>query len=148
MIRLWIPGPLPGLNEIIDAKARKRGKWDAYADMKRKWGGTIALLAQAQRLERIPDESVFTYLFIEPNRRRDPSNIVAGGVKLIEDALQEAGVLENDGWKSVAGIRAYWALADVNNGAGFGGVLLNVFPFPVSEEEMLESFRGRGGKVS
>lgn len=108
MQRLWIPGPLPGLNDIIDAKGNRfRSGYDAYSSLKRKWGQTVALLARAQRFRRL-EEGHFVYLFREPNRRRDPSNFVAGGVKIVEDALQEAELLPNDGWKQVLSIDPHW----------------------------------------
>ncbi len=110
-VTLFIPGPLPGLNEIINAKGNTRGKWNAYSKMKKHWGGLIALLARAKGIETIPEGSRFYYRCVEPNRSRDPSNIIAGAVKLIEDGLQEAGILENDGWKHVAGISVGWSVA-------------------------------------
>lgn len=109
MPRLWIPGPLPGLNEIIDARARANGKWNGYAVMKKSMGVKVALFANAARLEKI-GPSHFSYFFIEPNKRRDPSNFIAGGIKIIEDGLQEAGLLDNDGWKHVLSIRTRWSV--------------------------------------
>jgi hypothetical protein len=111
MKRLFIPHVLPGLNEILDARKRKlvgagRGG-DMYNLMKSRWATVIKGLAHQQGFD-VQEGGYFTYLFLEPNRRRDPSNIVAGGVKLIEDALQEAGLLGGDGWKHVLGIAPYW----------------------------------------
>ena len=103
MKRLFIPGPLPGLNEIINAKGNAYGGGaSAYTKMKKQWCGTIALLAHSQGIKTI-GSGHFTYLFRERDKRRDPSNIAAGAVKLIEDGLQTAGLLENDGWKQVLG---------------------------------------------
>lgn len=96
---LWIPGRLPGLNELLEAKgskvreARHRAKNDAQAK--------IALFARSQ-LKPVK-RATFHYEFHEPNRKRDPSNIAAGAIKIIEDALQLAGIIDNDGWKAVAG---------------------------------------------
>lgn len=113
MQKLRVPGRLPGLNEVIAAKGNSRvgkrgGRWDAYQGLKRETGQTIALLAIAQRFR--VEGKAFTYVFAEPDRRRDPSNFIAGGVKLIEDALQGAGLLENDGWDQVGEIRAHWCV--------------------------------------
>ena len=44
-----------------------------------------------------------TYTWHRKNRRTDPSN-VAWGTKYIEDALQRAGVLRNDGPREIASI--------------------------------------------
>lgn len=116
MHRLWIPGPLPGLNEILEARIlegvrRARGKtgWTSgtYSEMKRKWGDMIRNLAEAYETPLYPEGAHLTYLIFEPNRRRDPSNVRCGAVKLIEDGLQEAGVLRNDGWKDVLDSREH-----------------------------------------
>ena len=44
-----------------------------------------------------------TYTWHRKNKRTDPSN-VAWGTKYIEDALQRAGVLRNDGPREIASI--------------------------------------------
>lgn len=107
MQKLWIRGRLPGLNEILDARMVRRGRWNRYSELKRTWANQVALQARVQRTVPIA-AGAFTYLFVEPDRRRDPSNIAAGGVKLIEDALQAAGLLEGDGWSVVRDLRCHW----------------------------------------
>lgn len=120
--QLWIPGRLPGLNEIILASSKRSGKYSPYAKLKEQWGGTIALLAHAQNFPRLVGRHDFYYEFLEPNMRRDPSNFIAGGVKIIEDALQLAGLLDGDGWKNVASIRVTHRAKK----EGFG-IMLRVF---------------------
>jgi hypothetical protein len=112
---LFIPGPLPGLNEIIDAKARTSKtagsggrRWDAYSDMKRALGVKVMLVARARGFKKIEKPAIFMFEFLEPNRRRDPDNFVSGGKKVIFDALQEAGLLENDNWEWVKGFPCSW----------------------------------------
>lgn len=134
---VFIPGPLPGLNEILDAQARGRrvyvkNRWvrmSRYAAMKKKWGGTVALLAQTAGWVFM-EEDYFAYMFVEPNRRRDPSNFVGGGVKLVEDGLQESGLLANDGWKHVAGIQVGWVVGEQP------GIRLVVGSRPMTATEM------------
>lgn len=46
---------------------------------------------------------IIHYEWYEPNRKRDLDNIAGFGHKVIQDALVECGVLENDGWKEVIG---------------------------------------------
>jgi hypothetical protein len=113
---LWIPGPLPGLNEVLDARGvvmRNRAggtrRFDGYAKLKRAWATKIGLYAREQQFTRV-EFAAFSYLFVESSRRRDPSNIIAGGVKLLEDSLQEAGLLAGDGWANVTAIAPYWVL--------------------------------------
>lgn len=69
----------------------------------------MATLARAAGLPKI-EPSHFHYRFVELSRRRDPLNFLAGGIKLIEDGLQEAGVLENDGWTHVLSISTEWSV--------------------------------------
>ena len=116
MSRLFVPGPLPGLNEILRAKgARFRGGNNGYNKMKMAWAETVGMLAHAAGWK--PEGKCFTYLFRERDMRRDPSNFVAGGVKLIEDALQDCGLLENDGWKQVEAFAAHWLVDKETPGA-------------------------------
>jgi hypothetical protein len=81
-------------------------QWNRYSDMKKQWGSNIKLLCFKRRFEFI-ERSCFTYLFVEPNRGRDKSNVIGGGVKLIEDGLIESGVIKGDGWAVVNDIRSY-----------------------------------------
>jgi Holliday junction resolvase RusA-like endonuclease len=125
---LFIPGPLPGMNEIIDAKARSsmtvgRGgkRWDAYSDMKRAVGAKVMMLARASGFKKITTPAVFLFEVREPNKRRDPDNFCSGAEKMIFDALQEAGLLENDGWKQVKAISRTWSVSKLAP-----GVLLTV----------------------
>lgn len=114
MQRLWIPGRVPGLNEILDARAsfghvvNASGKrYNAYSALKKQWGARVKLCANIARIKSI-ESAYFTYLFRERDKRRDPSNFCAGGAKIIEDALKEAGIIRNDGWSVVEGIAHYW----------------------------------------
>ena len=104
---LWVSGRLPGLNDIIEQSAGASSGWSKYNQTKQAWSANIGLLAAMKGVGAIPP-GYFTYLFAEPNCRRDPSNVVAGGVKLIEDALQAAKLLKNDGWTDVLGFCGYW----------------------------------------
>jgi hypothetical protein len=105
------------MNEILEARGKIRRikdqvvRHDGYNDMKRSWTHTITLLARSQRFQPV-EYGCFTYLWFEPNRKRDPSNFTAGGRKIVEDALQEAGLLAGDGWKHVLDIRDLWLVSE------------------------------------
>ncbi len=116
---LWVPGKLPGLNEIIDAKrsvvsGTGKRRPDGYSKLKKQWSQTIRIHALQQRLAPVPEAAHFTYFCVEENKRRDPGNFLAGAQKLIEDALQEANVLEGDGWKHVLSITSHWIVGQPN----------------------------------
>lgn len=112
---LWIPGPLPGLNEVIDAKSRVYGRKgaarsDGYAKLKARWTADIKVHILRQAFRPVDAPAYFTYLHVEHARRRDPSNFVAGARKIVEDALKTSGMIPNDGWEHVKGFRDFWTL--------------------------------------
>ena len=116
---VWVPGKLPGLNDLIDARGRGHGNgpnaWsgDGYSRMKAFWSRKVVEAARDCETAPARRPAWFSYLFVEETMRRDPSNFIGGGVKLIEDGLQEAGILANDGWKDILGIVPMWTKGPV-----------------------------------
>lgn len=53
--------------------------------------------------KKIQGKVAIHYRYYEASRRRDPSNVSSFAVKVIEDALQACGVLEDDGWNNIQG---------------------------------------------
>ncbi len=121
----FVPGKVPSLNELLDAKGGtapkvasiimrhlpKKGKargarFDAYNDIKQDWKHRTvsAIGAPFVRVKAC----YFAYLVVEQEMRRDPSNICASAIKFIEDGIVEAGVMKDDGWQNVLGIRVHW----------------------------------------
>ena len=121
----FVPGKVPSINELLDAKGGtapkvasiimrhlpKKGKqrgarFDVYNDIKQDWKRrtVMAIGAPFVRVKAC----YFGYLVIENEMRRDPSNICASAIKFIEDGIVEAGVMKDDGWKNVLGIRVHW----------------------------------------
>lgn len=125
--QLWVPGPLPGLNEVVEAAkgtgssiGRKQARdlamdrvlWrqprkifhrqDGYVTMKRDLTTLVKNLAVRARLKPM-EAAHFLYAFRERNKKRDKSNIFTA-VKFIEDGLVAAKVIENDGWKQILSI--------------------------------------------
>lgn len=100
MIKLVIPGTLPGCNEYINAQRRDR---QLGARLKRETEERI-LWAIRQQLRGVQFDKpvVMHYLWVEKNRKRDKDNI-AFARKFVQDALVKAGVLKNDGWREIAG---------------------------------------------
>lgn len=104
---LFIPGQLPGMNEMIDASRRifysSGGSSSAYSKMKKVETSRIALLIKSSGIKKA--KAIYLDItWVETNKRRDPDNIAAG-VKFILDALQEAEIIKNDGWKQIVGWR-------------------------------------------
>lgn len=99
--RLTIPGQLPGLNEYIDENrkhAQKGAKLKRSAQEIVHWN----ILAQLHRL-RIEKPVFLLFTFYEKDKRRDHDNVGSFARKIIQDALVEAGVLQDDGWNHVTG---------------------------------------------
>ena len=95
-----IEGRLPGLNEMIDAAKKGKGKYQPYSMMKQTYTDMVAWLAK-----KLPayEKAVLVITWYEPDRRRDPDNIMAGQ-KFILDGLVAAGTIPNDSQKYVRGI--------------------------------------------
>ena len=96
-MKFEIPGRLPGLNEIIDAAKTHFG---TYAKMKDEYTTTVAWLAK-----KLPSYKKVALIiaWYEPDRRRDPDNIMAGQ-KFILDGLVTAGTIPNDSQRYITGI--------------------------------------------
>lgn len=109
-VGLWIPGPLPGLNEMIAAAKGCGGRGLAYSRMKKEWTMTIKFLAQAAQW-RPMRAARFAFLWVERNRSRNPDNIAAGR-KFIFDGLVAAKVLSNDGWGEIRSWTDTFAVGD------------------------------------
>ena len=102
-IEVWIPGRLPGENEIIKAAKSGKGKNNAYTRLKKKWTDYVAAIFQDCHIR--PMGSIYvSFVWIEKNRKRDKDNITAAK-KFIFDAMIKAGIIPNDGWKNIVGWR-------------------------------------------
>lgn len=94
----WVPVRLPGLNELLDVGPMRRHR------RKQEAGAAVVALARSQGF--VPGGSVWTYLVVEPNRKRDACNCL-GAVKVIEDALVRGGLLQNDSRRHVEQIAVH-----------------------------------------
>lgn len=114
MIRtLFIPLPMPGLNEILGAS---NAHWAKYAKMKKKWGGIVVLYARSQGFAPITGPAHYEFECLEPNRLRDPDNFCAGARKICLDGLREGGFLKNDGWEHVLSLSDTWKVDKLHPG--------------------------------
>ncbi len=84
-------------------KGNRGGGFDLYNDIKQDWTQRT-VRAVSHPFVRM-QQAFFGYVVVEETLRRDPSNIIAAAVKFIEDGLIKAGVMPNDGWGNVLGIR-------------------------------------------
>jgi hypothetical protein len=101
---------LPALNDLLFTNVKARIKHQKGPKQ------AVALLVQAQRIKPFGGPVALSFEWREPNRRRDPDGICAGGAKVLIDALKTAGVLANDGWRNIASIRHTWLVDKTNPG--------------------------------
>lgn len=98
---LIIKGKLDNLNDYITACRSSRY---AGAELKRKNEDAVlcAIYEQLGRT-RIKKKIKMQYKWYEPNSRRDLDNISSFGRKVIQDALVNAKIITDDGWKNIIG---------------------------------------------
>ena len=100
---LIIAGRLDNMNDYTSACRTNQYKG---AKLKQKNENVVkqAIYEQLGRL-RIKKPVRMFYRWYEPNKRRDLDNISAFGCKVIQDALVDTRVLQDDGWKYVKGFQ-------------------------------------------
>lgn len=107
LIQIIIPGRFSGLNEFIKANRTQSGRWNAGNSMKHKDQQRICQYLPEVRFKR---KIFIEYVFYEPNTRRDKDNISGYFHKIFQDAMVQAGLLENDGWKQIDGWSDYFKI--------------------------------------
>ena len=110
--RFTIKGSLDGQNGFIEAnrthpKAGNRMKQDNQQ---------IVVWSIRQQLKRLKIDKPINihYKFIEKNRRRDKDNISSFAMKVIQDALVQAEVIKNDGWKEIKSFSCDFGVDKIN----------------------------------
>lgn len=100
---LIIAGRLNNMNDYTSACRTNQYKG---AKLKQKNENVVkqAIYEQLGRL-RIKKPVRMLYRWYEPNKRRDLDNISAFGRKVIQDALVDTRVLQDDGWRYVKGFQ-------------------------------------------
>lgn len=100
---LWIPGKLPGMNEMIGAAKGMKGRGTLYSNMKREWTDRVCMLAKEAGIDKpgpFQGRVIISFRWFEESRRRDIDN-VAAAKKFVIDGLVKAGVISSDGWRGV-----------------------------------------------
>ena len=105
--QFFIPGPLPSLNQMLDARVKKipamsKGKKrvDQYTLMKAEWTRICADAAIAAKIKPVKSATFFFH-WNAKDRRTEKDNL-ATARKFILDGLELAGVMK-DHWDNVTG---------------------------------------------
>lgn len=110
---LWVPRRVPSLNEVLDQRGVTYGngvrRFDGYAVMKKSWAQDVAVLCVKAKLKPVKRVRLH-FTIVEPNRRKDPDNLVGVLGKLVTDGLVQAGVLPDDGWDEIESLAYEWCL--------------------------------------
>lgn len=95
-----IHGRLDGMNDLIAAN-RKNIYAGAQLKKDNQWKAFLAI--KQSGMKPVTGRCRIQYAFYEPNMRRDMDNISGFAHKVIQDALVDAEILENDGWRNISG---------------------------------------------
>ena len=95
----WAPVRFPSLNDLMYQARRQR--------MKAKTDPGKAAVVFAREADFEPWGSHWTFLLVEPDRRRDADNVIGGAQKVIFDCLVRGKMLGNDTRAMVSQIRSH-----------------------------------------
>jgi Holliday junction resolvase RusA-like endonuclease len=96
-MKFTIQGELTDLNTYINAERTHR-----QSGAKIKKSNTDLCLWQLKGLKPIAGLHIIHFKWYMPNKMKDPDNI-SFAKKYILDAMVKAGIIENDGWRNIAG---------------------------------------------
>lgn len=97
MANFTIYGKFPTINEYIKALNNNRY---VGANLKRDCEESAMWSMSGIKHLRF-DKVILHYRFFEPNQKRDKDNVFAFTTKVVQDAMQELGMIDNDGWKNI-----------------------------------------------
>lgn len=106
--RIWIPVRLPSLNEYT---RDNRAHWARGAKSKGGADGMASWHIRAARPPHFHGPVDVSFRWVEPDRRRDPDNIVFAK-KFVLDALVSQRVIRGDGWRWVASLSDTWDVGE------------------------------------
>lgn len=102
-----INGTLPNLNDYLASERvsfrTPNGKFTTKGNQMKKKSQDLVILQIRQCLgaTHINVRVRLKYSFYEPNMKRDKDNIASFGMKIIQDSLVLAKIIDNDGWKNI-----------------------------------------------
>ena len=100
-MKFILEGEYSTLNEYSDAN-RTHYRYGASIKKAETARAVYELMVHQEVLKLPAPKSVFKFTWYRKNKRTDPDNICFAK-KFILDAMEEVGIIDNDGWKNVAG---------------------------------------------
>jgi Holliday junction resolvase RusA-like endonuclease len=104
--KLIIEGRLKSLNDYILACRQSPFSGNHFKHEQQEKVKIAIGESDLKRIEEYPLR--VTFLFYEPNRKRDLDNISSWSHKCVMDTLVNEGIIENDGWKQIIGYQDYF----------------------------------------
>ena len=109
--KFTIMGTLANLNDYLKAERvsfSKGGKLNTKGNILKHQSQDFIITQIRRDLRglRISKPVKIHYRFYEPNMKRDLDNVMSFAMKVTQDSLVLAKVLENDGWNNIQGISA------------------------------------------
>lgn len=84
----------PSLNQYLNMVGKTRDRGNAF---KQKYENlTVQAIRREYPKAKIEGQVIIHYVFGEPDRKRDVSNVVSCAVKFIEDGMQKCHFIKND----------------------------------------------------
>jgi hypothetical protein len=102
---LILPNRLPCLNDMVG-----KNRW-VYSKLKKDTESSIEYEIRRQRLKPMA-YAYLSFVWFEKDRQRNPDNVSGGGPKFVLDSLVRCGILKNDGWSEVLGIKHGFVVGD------------------------------------
>lgn len=91
------------MNQIIAAAKLRM----PYMSMKRLYTNKVIRMLDQYDIKRCKSPIHLKFVWLEPDRRRDPDNICAGS-KFILDGMVKAKIIKSDGFKHVLSIKSFF----------------------------------------
>lgn len=97
MQKFIIEGRLATLNEYINKCRYNKFAGNTFKKKYQEYIESCILFYQIKPMNKVN----IIYKFHEKNKRRDKDNVSSFAKKVINDALQETGILKNDNWECI-----------------------------------------------
>lgn len=100
MQKFIIDGRLPTLNEYINKCRYNKFAGNSFKKEYQRYIESCILVYQIKPM----DKANIVYKFYEKNKKRDKDNVSSFARKIINDALQNTDIIQNDNWQCIGSL--------------------------------------------